>query len=91
MYYKKYDGKFPKDSDESVGRFVGISENVGHSMTYKILTADGKVISRAVARTARKCWKIGHVELASRANVGPMSWIGASEGPVISRGVTNKL
>jgi hypothetical protein len=37
-----------------MGRFVGISEHAGHSMTYKILSEDGKIIHRAVARTALK-------------------------------------
>ncbi len=39
---------------EALGRFVGISKHVGHAMTYKILTEKGKVISRAVIRTANK-------------------------------------
>ena len=54
VYYTKYDEKFPSDSTELLGRFVGISENVGHSMTYKILTEDDKIIHRAVARSALK-------------------------------------
>ena len=54
VYYAKYDEKFPSDSTELLGRFVGISENVGHAMTYKILTEDDKVIHRAVARSALK-------------------------------------
>ncbi len=39
---------------ELLGRFVGISENVGHAMTYKILTESDKVICRAEVRTALK-------------------------------------
>jgi hypothetical protein len=54
VLYAKYDGKFPSDSTELKGRFVGIAENVGHSMTYKILTEDDKIIHRAVARSALK-------------------------------------
>jgi hypothetical protein len=54
VYYMKYDEKFPSDSTELLGRFVGISENVGHAMTYKILTEDDKIIHRAVARSALK-------------------------------------
>ena len=54
VYYKKYDAAFPEDPTECVGRFVGIAEDVGHGMTYKILTDKDKVISRAVVRTARK-------------------------------------
>ena len=54
VYYMKYDEKFPSDSTELLGRFVGISENVGHAMTYKILTEDDRIIHRAVARSALK-------------------------------------
>jgi hypothetical protein len=54
VYYQKYDGKFPSDSTEELGRFVGIAETTGHSMTYKILTSDLKIIHRVVARTAMK-------------------------------------
>jgi hypothetical protein len=52
VLYAKYDGKFPSDSTELKGRFVGIAEKVGHLMTYKILTEDDKIIHRAVARLA---------------------------------------
>ena len=31
---------FPSDSREETGRFVGIAPNVGHVMTYLILTDD---------------------------------------------------
>ena len=54
VYYQKYDAKFPSDSTEELGRFVGIAETTGHSMTYKILTAELKIIHRAVVRTATK-------------------------------------
>jgi hypothetical protein len=54
VLYKKYDEKFPSDSTELMGRFVGIAENVGHGMTYKILTEDNKIIHRAVARSGNK-------------------------------------
>ena len=52
VYYAKYDAKFPADSTESLGRFVGVAENVGNAMTFKILTEDGKVIHRGVVRSA---------------------------------------
>ena len=54
VYYSNHGATFPGDSSECIGRFVGVSENVGHPMTYKILTAQGKIISRAVVRTATK-------------------------------------
>ena len=54
VYYAKYDPKFPSDGTECLGRFVGISEHVGHAMTFKILTEDRKVIHHAVVQTATK-------------------------------------
>ena len=53
VYYKMDDSSFPSDSTEAYGRFVGISENVGHDMTFKILTSDtNKVINRSNVRPA---------------------------------------
>jgi hypothetical protein len=52
VYYAKYDGKFPADSTEELGRFVGIGKHVGHAMTFKILTGEDKVIHRSVVRSA---------------------------------------
>jgi hypothetical protein len=53
IYYKVDDSDFPSDSLEKLGRFVGIAENVGHTMTYKVLTDDThKVICRANLRSA---------------------------------------
>ena len=53
VYYKLDDSDFPSDSREKRGRFVGISEHVGHALTYKILTDDTKrVIHRSNVRLA---------------------------------------
>ena len=53
VYYKVDDSKFPTDSREKRGRFVGIAENVGHSMTFKVLTDDTqRVICRSGIRSA---------------------------------------
>jgi hypothetical protein len=38
VYYKVDDSDFPSDSHEKCGHFVGISESVGHAMTFKTLT-----------------------------------------------------
>ena len=38
VYYMAQETSFPSESKEERGRFVGIAENVGHAMTYKILT-----------------------------------------------------
>ena len=51
VYYRQFD---TENSEEELGRFVGIAESVGHSMTYKILTKDLKVISRSLVRPATK-------------------------------------
>jgi hypothetical protein len=40
VYYKFDDSDFPSDSREKRRHFVGISESVGHTMTFKILTDD---------------------------------------------------
>ena len=53
VYYKVYERSFPSDSTEGRGRFVGISEHVGHKMTFKILTDDTRqVIYRSEVRSA---------------------------------------
>ena len=55
VYYKHNDAAFPSDSNEKVGRFVGITENVGHDLTFKILTEDtNKVIYWSEIRSATK-------------------------------------
>jgi len=53
VYYMKEDVKWG-ESTECLGRMVGISETVGHAMTYLVLTASGNIISRAVLRSATK-------------------------------------
>ena len=40
VYYKLDDSDFPSASPERLGRFVGIAEHVGHTMTFHILTDD---------------------------------------------------
>jgi hypothetical protein len=40
VYYLVDETTFPSESKELRGRWVGVSENVGHFMTYKILTDD---------------------------------------------------
>ena len=53
VYYKLDDSDFPSDSTEGRGHWVGIAENVGHAMTYKILTDDTKkVIYRSNVHSA---------------------------------------
>jgi hypothetical protein len=53
VYYKVYENSFPSESREGRGRFVGISEHVGHAMTFKVLTDDtNEVIHRSEIRSA---------------------------------------
>ena len=57
VYFKRDESRggehFPSASDEVVGRFVGFSESVGHSMTYKVLTDDTlKVLYRSRIKLA---------------------------------------
>jgi len=55
VYYKRMDAGFPSESTERLGYWVGVSANVGHAMTYKVLTADTKkIIHRSVLRSAAK-------------------------------------
>ncbi|MEL7196406.1 MAG: reverse transcriptase domain-containing protein, partial [Bacteroidota bacterium] len=51
VYYKMDDSDFPSKSKEGVGHIVGISEHVGHAMTWKILTTPTqKVLYRSQVR-----------------------------------------
>jgi hypothetical protein len=53
VYYKLDDSDFPSESRELLGRFVGISEHVGHAMTFMILTDNTmKILHRSNVRTA---------------------------------------
>ena len=53
VYYKLDDSSFPSESTEKLGRFVGISEHVGHALTFKVLTNDTKkIIHRSRIRSA---------------------------------------
>jgi hypothetical protein len=53
VYFKVDDAPFPSTSREERGHFVGISQNVGHAMTYKILCDKSlKVLHRSNLRSA---------------------------------------
>ena len=53
VYFNEDDMSLPSDTTEVRGRFVGISENVVHDMTVKILNSyTKKIINRSVARPA---------------------------------------
>jgi hypothetical protein len=54
VYFKKDNKQFSfPDTGEGFGFFVGIAENVGHEMTYRIWNKEtGKIIDRSAIRTA---------------------------------------
>jgi hypothetical protein len=52
VYYLVDETTFPSERKELCGRWVGVSENVGHFMTYKILTDDtSRIIHRSNIRS----------------------------------------
>ena len=54
VYYKLQEPGFPSESCEGLARFAGIAENVGHAMTFKLITDDTRhLIMRSEIRTAR--------------------------------------
>ena len=51
VYYLDDDGGFPSQSKEKRGRWVGVAENIGDTLTYYVLTDDTQqVIARSVLR-----------------------------------------
>jgi len=53
VYYKVEEHHFPSMSNEKPGRFVGISEHVGHALTFLILTdKTQKIIYQSVVHSA---------------------------------------
>lgn len=53
VFYRVQEPSFPSETREAYGYFVGFSETVGHSMTYKILSKDSnRVIHRSEVRSA---------------------------------------
>ena len=75
VYYKLDDSDFPSGSTEERGHWVGIAENVGHTMTYKILTDDTKkVIYRSnVCSALTKEDRNKHVDLLGGEEVAPIT------------------
>ena len=52
VYYKHINANFPNNSTERIGRFVGVADNVGHVLTYKILSDEQRIIFRSRIRSA---------------------------------------
>ena len=73
VYYPAVEPKVG-DTPELLGRFVGISENVGHKMTFLVLTENNKVIPRSVLRSATKEGTFDNLRAKEAApTVAPMS------------------
>ena len=69
VYYRSFDAD---DDEELLGRFAGIAETVGHSMTFKIITNEGKLISRSLVRSATEPGIFQNVKANEAApNVAP--------------------
>ena len=55
VYYLESEAKFPSESREKEGKWVGVAEHKGDNMTYWILTNDtDQVIPRSVIQNALK-------------------------------------
>eukprot|EP00977_Amphora_coffeiformis_P005204 scaffold1116_cov104-Amphora_coffeaeformis.AAC.1 len=53
VYFKAVEPGFPSDTKERLGHIVGISEHVGHALTWKVLDAKtNKVVYRSLCRPA---------------------------------------
>ena len=51
VYFKLYDNDFPSSTKEGIGRIVGISEHVGHALTWQVLNDETQeVIHRSRVR-----------------------------------------
>ena len=54
VFFNTEDNAFPSEIPEVRGRLVGISENVGHDMIFKILNSStNKIINRSNVRSAK--------------------------------------
>ena len=52
VYYKHVNAEFPHGSTEKIGRFVGVAEDVGLAMTYKVISDERKIIYHSRIRSA---------------------------------------
>ena len=53
VYFKANNVSFPEESPEELGHFVGVAENVGHAMTFKIWNKKtNRVVDRSIIRPA---------------------------------------
>ena len=54
MHCAVEEASYPEQPNEALGRFVGIADVVGASVTFKMLTEEMKIIIRSTVRTATK-------------------------------------
>jgi hypothetical protein len=76
VYYLVDEATFPSDSKELRGQWVGVSKNVGHFMTYKILTDDTRQIIhrsniRSVADPNSRTYVLTHLMMNCLRLSGP--------------------
>ena len=65
VYYREFDRE--DDETEKLGRFVGIADSVGHALTFKILTAEHKIVARSLVRPATKTGVFENMKAIKRA------------------------
>ena len=44
--------EFPSNSSEKIGRFDGLADTIGHTLTYKVLSDERKVVYQDVLESA---------------------------------------
>ncbi len=59
VYFKLDDSDFPSESPELKGHFVGVSEHVGHAMTFKL--SIHRYIKSTSSRKCTFCWQ-SHID-----------------------------
>ena len=67
------DPRFPSETVEGHGHFVGIAESVGNFLTFKILTSDtNRVICRSAVRSAETFDKNQRAEMGRKLHTPPL-------------------
>ena len=65
--------KFPSETHEKHGRFVGFAETVGNTFTYKILTSDtNKILYRSAVRSARDTVELNRRSVSTEGETNPI-------------------
>jgi hypothetical protein len=78
VYFKAHEPSFPSDSREKLGHVVGISENVGHALTWKVWDPEtNTIVIRSALRPASDadpniCASLAAGEIESPSSVRPL-------------------